>query len=199
MHSKHTIRSETAKLTRKSWTDVLWPRRRKFEITATTIPLPRSPMIRINPVETMVLWLYFFFLPAASAFRERARWNEFLVLISYPSSQDGPSLPARISRVGPARNSVLFGQIIDSLFGPSLFRQMAEYWHDSFLLFMGLDFVSVCKNAKRTRPISSHLDLTLRHCYFATQQEATLSRWKKLVPRESGGNGPRSTPKRRFA
>ena len=95
MHSKHTIRSETAKLTRKSWTDVLWPRRRKFEITATTIPLPRSPMIRINPVETMVLWLYFFFLPVASASRERARWNEFLVLISYEKGQDGPSLPAR--------------------------------------------------------------------------------------------------------
>ena len=137
MHSKHTIRSETAKLTRKSWTDVLWPRRRKFEITATTIPLPRSPMIRINPVETMVLWLYFFFLPVASASRERARWNEFLVLISYPSG---------------ARKSFLFGQIINSLFGPSLFRQMAKYWPDSFLPFMDLDFVSVRKNAKRTRP-----------------------------------------------
>ena len=109
---------------------------------------------------------------------------------SYPSGQDGPSgLPARISCVGPARESFLFGQIIHSLFGPSLFRQMAEYWPDLFLLFMGLDFVSVRKNAKQTRPISSNLDLTLSDCYFATQQEATLSLWKKLVPRESGGNG----------
>ena len=101
----------------------------------------------------------------------------------------GLPCPLGISRVGPARKSFLFGQIIHSLFGPSLFRQMAAYWPDSFLLFMNVDFVSVRKNAKRTRPISSHLDLTLRHCYFATQQEATLSLWKKLVPRESGGNG----------
>ena len=39
---------------------------------------------------------------------------------------------------------------------------MAEYWPDSFLL---------------------------SDCYFATQQDATLSLWKKIVPRESGGNG----------
>ena len=66
---------------------------------------------------------------------------------------------------------------------------MAEYWPDSVLLFMNVDFVSVRENAKRTRPISSHFDLTLGHCYYATQQEATLSLWKKLVPRESGRNG----------
>ena len=60
MHSKHTIRSETAKLRRKSWTDVFWPRRRKFEITATTIPLPRSPMIKIVPVEALCrIFIYF--------------------------------------------------------------------------------------------------------------------------------------------
>ena len=45
---------------------------------------------------------------------------------------------------------------------------MAEYWPDSYLLFRGLDFVSVRKNAKRRRPISSHFDLTLSHCYYAT-------------------------------
>ena len=39
---------------------------------------------------------------------------------------------------------------------------------DSYLLFRGLDFVSVRKNAKRRRPISSHFDLTLSHCYYAT-------------------------------
>ena len=52
---------------------------------------------------------------------------------------------------------------------------MAEYWPDSFLPFMDLDFVSVRKNAKRTRPISSHLDLTLSHCYYATLK---ISRWE---------------------
>ena len=80
----------------------------------------------------------------------------------------GLPCPLGISRVGPARKSFLFGQIIHSLFGPSLFRQMAAYWPDSFLLFMNVDFVSVRKNAKRARPISSHLDLTLSHCYYAT-------------------------------
>ena len=80
----------------------------------------------------------------------------------------GLPCPLGISRVGPARKSFLFGQIIHSLFGPSLFRQMAEYWPDSFLLFMGLDFVSVRKNAKRRRPISSHFDPTLSHCSYAT-------------------------------
>ena len=84
-------------------------------------------------------------LPPASGQDE----TSFLLVISYPSGQDGPSLPARISRVGPARKSFLFGQIIHSLFGPSLFRQMAEYWPDSFLPFMDLVFVSVRKNAKR--------------------------------------------------
>ena len=174
MHSKHTIRSETAKLTRKSWTDVLWPRRRKFEITATTIPLPRSPMIRIKPVKQWSFGYNFFFLPVASASRERARWNEFLVLISYPSG---------------ARKSFLFGQIISSLFGPSLFRQMAKYWPDSFLPFVDLDFVSVRKNAKRTRPISSHLDLTLSHCYYSMGCSSSRFRylgWKVTIFTHSG-------------
>ena len=86
-------------------------------------------------------------LPPASGQDE----TSFLLVISYPSGQDGPSLPARISRVGPARKSFLLGQIIHSLFGPSLFRQTAEYWPDSFLLFMGLDFVSVRKNRQNER------------------------------------------------
>ena len=86
-------------------------------------------------------------LPPASGQDE----TSFLLVISYPSGQDGPSLPARMSRVGPARKSFLLGQIIHSLFGPSLFRQTAEYWPDSFLLFMGLDFVSVRKNTQNER------------------------------------------------
>jgi len=89
----------------------------------------------------------------------------------------------------PQEKVFFLAKLIYSLFGPSLFRQVGEYWPDSFLLFMGLDFVPVRKNAKRARPISSYFELTLRHCYFATQQEVTLSLWKKLVPRESGGNG----------
>ena len=115
-----------------------------------------------------------FFLPVASASRERARWNEFLVLISYPSG---------------ARKSFLFGQIINSLFEPSLSRQMAEYWPDSFLPFMDLDFVSVRKNAKRTRPISSHLDLTLSHCYYSMGCSSSRSGylgWKVTIFTHSG-------------
>ena len=52
MHSRHTIRSEMAKWRRNSWTEDLeefCARRRKVVTTATTMPLPTSPMTNMNP------------------------------------------------------------------------------------------------------------------------------------------------------
>ena len=72
IHSRHTIRSEIAKWRRNSWTEFLWPRRRKAVITAATTPLPITPMIRISPEkETVTFHLvaqlaFFFCLPAST-------------------------------------------------------------------------------------------------------------------------------------
>ena len=54
IHSRHTIRSEIAKWRRKSWTEFLWPRRRKVVMTAATTPLPITPMIKISPEKETV-------------------------------------------------------------------------------------------------------------------------------------------------
>ena len=57
IHSRHTIRSEIAKWRRNSWTEFLWPRRRKVVITAATTPLPITPMIKISPEKETVTFL----------------------------------------------------------------------------------------------------------------------------------------------
>ena len=73
----------------------------------------------------------------------------------------GPCSPLGISRFDPTSNEGLFSHVINPLLTNSSVR-MAEYWLVRFCLFIDLDFVQVNKNAaKRTWPISSHLDLTL--------------------------------------
>ena len=73
----------------------------------------------------------------------------------------GPCSPLGISRFDPTSNEGLFSHVINPLLTNSSVR-MAEYWLVRFCLFIDLDFVQVNKNAaKRTWPISSHVDLTL--------------------------------------
>ena len=73
----------------------------------------------------------------------------------------GPCSPLGTSRFDPTRNKGLFSHVINPLLTNSSVK-MAEYWLVRFCLFIDLDFVQVNKNAaKRTWPISSHLDLTL--------------------------------------
>ena len=73
----------------------------------------------------------------------------------------GPCSPLGISRFDPTSNKGLFSHVINPLLTNSSVK-MAEYWLVRFCLFIDLDFVQVNKNAaKRTWPISSHLDLTL--------------------------------------
>ena len=73
----------------------------------------------------------------------------------------GPCSPLGTSRFDPTSNKGLFSHVINPLLTNSSVK-MAEYWLVRFCLFIDLDFVQVNKNAaKRTWPISSHLDLTL--------------------------------------
>ena len=73
----------------------------------------------------------------------------------------GPCSPLGTSRFDPTSNKGLFSHVINLLLTNSSVK-MAEYWLVRFCLFIDLDFVQVNKNAaKRTWPISSHLDLTL--------------------------------------
>ena len=73
----------------------------------------------------------------------------------------GPCSPLGTSRLDPTSNKGLFSHVINPLLTNSSVK-MAEYWLVRFCLFIDLDFVQVNKNAaKRTWPISSHLDLTL--------------------------------------
>ena len=73
----------------------------------------------------------------------------------------GPCSPLGISRFDPTSNKGLFSHVINPLLTNSSVK-IAEYWLVRFCLFIDLDFVQVNKNAaKRTWPISSHLDLTL--------------------------------------
>ena len=73
----------------------------------------------------------------------------------------GPCSPLGISRFDPTSNKGLFSHVINPLLTNSSVK-MAEYWLVRFCLFIDLYFVQVNKNAaKRTWPISSHLDLTL--------------------------------------
>ena len=73
----------------------------------------------------------------------------------------GPCSPLGISRFDPTSNEGLFSHVINPLLTNSSVK-MAEYWLVRFCVFIDLDFVQVNKNAaKRTWPISSHLDLTL--------------------------------------
>ena len=73
----------------------------------------------------------------------------------------GPCSPLGISRFDPTSNKGLCSHVINPLLTNSSVK-MAEYWLVRFCLFIDLDFVQVNKNAaKRTWPISSHVDLTL--------------------------------------
>ena len=73
----------------------------------------------------------------------------------------GRCSPLGTSRFDPTSNKGLFSHVINPLLTNSSVK-MAEYWLVRFCLFIDLDFVQVNKNAaKRTWPISSHLDLTL--------------------------------------
>ena len=95
---------------------------------------------------------------------DRARWIKSYAVIGYPSGQDGALLGARDVPSRPAASRK--GNFREShILNPLLTKLVRSKWLDiGLVLFLHVyrDGVNVHKHAKkRTRPMSSHLDLTL--------------------------------------
>ena len=91
---------------------------------------------------------------------ERARWSNWLPERTgwvYLARSGLPVLvPQKRNFVG-----VMFWPYNESFIDQACSVKVAGYWPLFFCVFIDVDFVSVHKNAKRTTPISSHLDLML--------------------------------------